>query len=136
MQLSINLCSFSSTCFGLIRPSSGATDVTIALHMDLCYKLLIHWIYGICSTRTHCRWSSYRVHIPQITWFNELYYSMHGLLEPSEMQVVFGDREDVGVSCANPVFSLRMLSMDIQYLLIVRLQNLSTSWSTIVSRVV
>ena len=33
MQLSIYLCSFSSTCFGLIRPSSGAMDVTISLHM-------------------------------------------------------------------------------------------------------
>ena len=32
MQLSIYLCSFSSTCFGLIRPSSGAMDVTISLH--------------------------------------------------------------------------------------------------------
>ena len=28
MQLSIYLCSFSSTCFGLISPSSGAMDVT------------------------------------------------------------------------------------------------------------
>jgi len=36
---------------------------------------------------------------------------MCGLLEPSEMQVVFGDRKDGG-SCANPVFSLRTLSME------------------------
>ena len=34
MQLSIYLCSFSSTCFGLIRPSSGAMDVTVTLHMQ------------------------------------------------------------------------------------------------------
>ena len=27
------LCTFSSTCFGLTRPSSGAMDVTISLHM-------------------------------------------------------------------------------------------------------
>ena len=33
-QLSIYLCSFSSTCFGLICPSSGAMDVTISLHMQ------------------------------------------------------------------------------------------------------
>ena len=31
MQLNIYLSSFSSTCFGLIRPSSGAMDVTISL---------------------------------------------------------------------------------------------------------
>ena len=30
MQLNIYLCTFSSTCFGLIRPSSGAMDVTIS----------------------------------------------------------------------------------------------------------
>ena len=34
MQLSIYLSSFSSTCFELIRPSSGAMDVTISLHMQ------------------------------------------------------------------------------------------------------
>jgi len=34
MQLIIYLCSFSSTCFGLIRPSSGAMDVTVCLHMQ------------------------------------------------------------------------------------------------------
>ena len=34
MQLNIYLCSFSLTCFGLIRPSSGAMDVTISLHMQ------------------------------------------------------------------------------------------------------
>ena len=34
MQLFIYLCSFSSTCFRLIRPSSGAMDVTISLHMQ------------------------------------------------------------------------------------------------------
>jgi len=28
MQFSIYLCSFSSTCFGPLRPSSGAMDVT------------------------------------------------------------------------------------------------------------
>ena len=32
MQLNIYLCTFSSTCFGLMRPSSGAMDVTISLH--------------------------------------------------------------------------------------------------------
>ena len=34
MQLSIYLCSFSSTCFGLTRPSSGAMDVIISLHIQ------------------------------------------------------------------------------------------------------
>ena len=34
MQLSIYLCSFSSTCFGLIGPSSGEMDITISLHMQ------------------------------------------------------------------------------------------------------
>ena len=34
MQLSVYLCSFSKTCLGLIRPSSGAMDVTISLHMQ------------------------------------------------------------------------------------------------------
>jgi hypothetical protein len=28
------LCSFSSTCFGLKRPSSGAMDVTVSLDMQ------------------------------------------------------------------------------------------------------
>ena len=40
MQLSINLCSFSSTCFGLLRPSSGAMDVTISSHMQYMVSLV------------------------------------------------------------------------------------------------
>ena len=40
MQLSIYLCSFSSTCFGLTRPSSGAMDVTISLHMQHMVSLV------------------------------------------------------------------------------------------------
>ena len=40
MQLSIYLSSFSSTCFGLIRPSSGAMDVTISLHMQHMVSLV------------------------------------------------------------------------------------------------
>ena len=40
MQLSIYLCSLSSTCFGLIRPSSGAMDVTISLHMQHMVSLV------------------------------------------------------------------------------------------------
>ena len=34
MQLNIYLCTFSSTYFGLTRPSSGAMDVTISLHIQ------------------------------------------------------------------------------------------------------
>ena len=40
MQLNIYLCSLSSTCFGLIRPSSGATDVTISLHVQHMVSLV------------------------------------------------------------------------------------------------
>jgi len=40
MQLSIHLCSFSSTCFGLIRPSSGAMNVTVSLHMQHMVSLV------------------------------------------------------------------------------------------------
>ena len=31
--MSIYLCAFISTCYGLTRPSSGAMDVKISLHM-------------------------------------------------------------------------------------------------------
>ena len=34
------LSSFSSTCFGLTRPSSGAMDVTISLHMQHMVSLV------------------------------------------------------------------------------------------------
>ena len=40
MQLSIYLCSFSSTCFGLLRPSSEAMDVIISLHMQHMVSLV------------------------------------------------------------------------------------------------
>ena len=40
MQLNIYLCSFSSTCFGLIRPSSRPMDVTISLHMQHMVSLV------------------------------------------------------------------------------------------------
>ena len=40
MQLSIYLCTFSSTCFGLTRPSSGAMDVTISLHIQHMVSLV------------------------------------------------------------------------------------------------
>ena len=40
MQWSIYLCSFSSTYFGLIRPSSGAMDVTVSLHMQRMVSLV------------------------------------------------------------------------------------------------
>ena len=47
MQLSIYLCSFSSTCFGLIRPSSGAMDVghletlgSFTLNFGLKYEII------------------------------------------------------------------------------------------------
>ena len=39
MQLNIYLCTFSSTCFGLIRPSSGAMDVTVSYICRKCKKL-------------------------------------------------------------------------------------------------
>ena len=34
------LCTFSSTCFGLTRPSSGAMDVTVSLHMQHMVSLV------------------------------------------------------------------------------------------------
>ena len=34
------LCTFSSTCFGLTRPSSGAMDVIISLHMQHMVSLV------------------------------------------------------------------------------------------------
>ena len=34
------LCSFSSTCFGLKRPSSGAMDVTVSLDMQHVVSLV------------------------------------------------------------------------------------------------
>ena len=40
MQLSIYLCSFSSTCSGFIRPSSGSMDVTVSLHMQHMVSLV------------------------------------------------------------------------------------------------
>ena len=40
MQLSIYLCTFSSTCFGLTRPSSGAMDVIISLHIQHMVSLV------------------------------------------------------------------------------------------------
>jgi len=42
MQLSIYLCSFSSTCFGLIRPSSGAMDVTISYEFPPLHSFTNH----------------------------------------------------------------------------------------------
>ena len=40
MQLNVYLSSFSSTCFGLTCPSSGAMDVTISLHMQHMVSLV------------------------------------------------------------------------------------------------
>ena len=34
------LCTFSSTCFGLTRPSSGAMDVTVSLHIQHMVSLV------------------------------------------------------------------------------------------------
>ena len=44
MQLSIYLCTFSSTCFGLIRPSSGAMDV----------KFFTYTAYGVLGVVCWC----------------------------------------------------------------------------------
>ena len=41
MQLSIYLCTFSSTCFGLIRPSSETMDVIISLHIQHMVSLVL-----------------------------------------------------------------------------------------------
>ena len=51
MQLSIYLCSFSSTCFGLIRPSSGAMDVTISLQMQHMVSLVLHYYCSSSAAR-------------------------------------------------------------------------------------
>jgi hypothetical protein len=50
MQLSIYLCTFSSTCFGLTRPSSGAIDVTISLHM----QHMVPWCGEVSILRSVC----------------------------------------------------------------------------------
>ena len=50
MQLSIYLCSFSSTCFGLTRPSSGAKDVTVSLHM----QHMVPWCGEVSILRSVC----------------------------------------------------------------------------------
>jgi len=53
MQLSIYLCSFSSTCFGLTRLSSGAMDVTISLHLQHIVSLV--WL-GVGPEECVCWW--------------------------------------------------------------------------------
>jgi len=60
IQLSIYLCSFSSTCFGLIRPSSGAIDVTVSYICSIWYpwcsevSVLGMWVLvACCSTTRH-----------------------------------------------------------------------------------
>jgi len=40
MQLNIYLCTISSTCFGLTRPSSGAMDDIISLHIQQMVSLV------------------------------------------------------------------------------------------------
>ena len=47
------LCTFSSTCFGLIRPSSGAMDVTVSLHMQHMVSLVQ---LGVSPEKCVCWW--------------------------------------------------------------------------------
>jgi len=63
IQLNIYLCTFSSTCFGLICSSSGAMDVTISFslhmqHMVSLVQLGVGLEECVCWWRVvlHCSW--------------------------------------------------------------------------------
>ena len=53
MQLNIYLCTISSTSFGLTRPSSGAMDVIIYLHIQHMVSLV--WL-GVGLEECVCWW--------------------------------------------------------------------------------
>ena len=50
MQLNVYLCTFSSTCFGLVRPSSGAMDVIISY---IC-SIWCPWCSKVSVLRSVC----------------------------------------------------------------------------------
>jgi len=54
--LNIYLCTISSTCFGLTRPSSGAMDVIIYLHIKAYGVLGVVrcWSWAVCVLVACC----------------------------------------------------------------------------------
>ena len=86
MQLNIYLSSFSSTCFGLTHPSSGAMDVTISL----AYGVLGLVQLGVGPEECVCWWRvallavqhTNSTHTPQdrhLTRLNQGHHMLHML---------------------------------------------------------